>query len=62
MLYCNCKKEEEDFCDELENTLCEPVSYVWSWLFEEWQCSKCSWGLHRIYDSRNTLQHWMVEE
>ena len=56
--------QNETFCDLMDfyehgEFYCEPIDYVWNYLLDQWQCSKCSWGLHRIYDSRNTLLGWM---
>ncbi len=56
----------ENYCDwyfymEHENYECEPTDYVWNWLSDQWQCSKCSQGLHRIYNPKNTLNYWIQE-
>ncbi len=56
--------QNEMFCDlwdhfEHGEFYCEPIDYLWNSLYDQWQCSKCSQGLHRIYDSRNTLDAWI---
>lgn len=35
--------------------------FIWNPMSAEWQCPRCDMGLSRIYDPRNTLEHWVVQ-
>lgn len=54
-----CNSEDMDACWYDEDY--EPPFYVWNYMNHMWQCPRCDMGLSRIYDPRNSLDHWGVD-